>query len=656
MNETDLLVLHSGALGLNPLYFPLWFVRLMADARHALVAWVALAPLLALALAWRRAAAPAPGAGWRAQAPGALLALTALALSLLVHQFPDEVFGNLIQSRHLAADGRYSFRADANVDGSVDLLFYALVAAFGALGCDVPLAALLLGAAAVAVTVLLLHAFALRETGDPRLAWLASALACGTPALSGVGGAGWSSAFAGLLAALSISLWFSARWRWAFAATGALSLLRFDFAYYTALVGAGLVLTGRRWPDRPLRDRLRAYAASLGCVAAVLAFWPLYYGHLLPTPIVMKAGLGGSLPRLLDAVRGWEQIPGTGNGLAGLLLELSPALAATAVGLGRLPRGTVSFAAWLVPAGLHLLLVLWAGGDYMPHHRYYTILLVAFLFLGARGLGALPARLGAAAPLRWLAGERWAFPRRALAGLAAALAACALPIGAGLTGTVAENLGGLRYAWFGTGVNGMIASRIANHTLTGRFFGAVAPPGWTLASLEVASAFYFFPGASIDVQGFMNRDVAAGPAHPAPRAAWDRRLDTGVWERERPSIVWLDTVVLSCEPAHAQALFEVLRAAGRMRTRPQANRLMLASSNHWWWTEPYFDSAWLLGAYVARPTVVDGYALLYLVRADLAAEHDARLARAGFRVAVRVPAPARPASSPGCPVLHLAGR
>ncbi len=594
--------------GLSADYLPPGFVALLLALRYVVLALVVLLPLAVLVLPRLLRRTPRS-----LVLPCAMLqALAMFFMAIPFHQVPDEVFVSLTQSRNLAEHGRYSFYPDRNVDGTGDGLFYVAVGGLHAAGIPAPLGALLLGAACGAAAIGLLYRHAFDVTQSHAWAWLATLLASVLECFGRLAGSGWSASMLGLITIASILLWRSSRWPWTFLLTGLLPFCRYDFSFYTVTVGALLVFQAARSGDRPWRRVATFYATSLAGVAALLLLWRMTYGHFVPTCILMKAGSYPDAAAIGDSVFHYAR-------------ELWPFLLLILGGVWFTAKSAFTgLLPWLAPGTVHFALVLWGGGDYFPGNRYQIVLTVAVLFAAIQCIPGLRSALRAIAGREefpagirkswWIAGSSIVL----LAGIGAGFR----PYGTQETwdGLLATHRKPDRSTWLvSQGLEAMTVSRLNNHALTGRFFSRLTQdrPGTRMASLEVASAFYFFDGTALDVQGFVDRNVATGPRHPKPRRKWDKRLDPAFWERERPEIIWLDTTT------------EVLEY---MKLDPFAPvESMLWWSRHFDWTQPYFENDYLRRHYKPRATRVNGDRLiLWLAREDVALGYDLKLASLGF--------------------------
>jgi len=612
LSQEFLYALHSGTIDdISNLYLPAGFVNFVVAHCEA---WGLM--LLGLCAAGLGCAAVAQWKGWRSRALewgiGGGLALAAFMTFVPFHHIPDEVFITLRQSVHLAETGRYSFYADRYVDGSGDVLFYVLVGALHAIGISAPLAAIVLCGAATAATVLVVFRFTLRRTGRLDAASVWAVLTMFLPCIGGLSGSGWSAPLVGCLAAGIIAAWVGGRHRLAFALLGLLPLVRYDLAYYTVLTGAALVAASRRAGDPDWKRHGRLYLWSLGGIPVLLAFWLIAYGHLVPSCILMKAGA---------FVRWnlWE------HHLRLFARDLWLFAGVFAVAAWRRPAaGWGPYLAWIIPGAVHIVLVLIGGGDYVPGQRYHIGFSVAVVMAAAHGLPAF---------IEWTLRPRGEAPRRGPAWYGrAALSGGLFAWGTG--GLLYNGTMGVREGtqvvstlpriatWEQRGVTHMIASRINNHAFTSRLLSRITrgDRAARLASLEVASIFYFFTGTAIEVQGFVNRDVATGPRHPRPVMAWDKRLDPGVWEREQPHLIWLDTV--------NEGVPEMLRPPVEFTTDT-----LHRWSRHHLWTGPHLEHPYLRRNYVSRLTWVNGqYGILWFVRRDVAPMIDRRLVSLGLNL------------------------
>ncbi len=603
---------HSGTIDdVSNLYLPAGFVHFMVSHGQA---WGLI--LLGLCGAGLASAAVAEWRRWKSPALewgiGGGLALAAFMTFVPFHHIPDEVFITLRQSVNLAETGRYSFYPDRYVDGSGDVLFYVLVGLLHAMGVTAPLAAIILCGLATAGTALIVFRFTLRRTNRLDAASLWAVLTIFLPSIGGLSGSGWAAPLVGCLTAGIIAAWVGGRHRLSFVLLGLLPLVRYDLVYYTVFTGALLVLVSRRAGDPDWTRHRRLYLWSLGGIPVLLASWLIAYGHLVPSCILMKAGI---------FVR-WNLWQYHVTLFARDLWFFAGVLAVAA--WRRPEAGWGPYLAWIIPGAIHIVLVLLGGGDYVPGQRYHIGFAVALAMAAAHGLPAF---------IEWTARPRSEVPRRGLAWFArAALAGGLFASGAAwflYNGTMAVRDGSEVAAtlprvttWERRGITHMVASRINNHVFTSRLFSRITQgnPAARLASLEVASIFYFFTGTAIEVQGFVNRDVATAPRHPHPVMPWDKRLDPDVWQRELPHVIWLDTAN---------------EGVPAMLNPPQdfTTDTLHRWSRHHLWTGPHLEHPYIRRNYVSRLTWVNGqYGILWFVRRDIAPMMDRRLESIGLKL------------------------
>ncbi len=590
-------------------------MRVVVDGRYAMVGAAIAIPILGWLLAlWHRGG---PGAIGRSRVISAAFAMTAALLAILAHSFRDEVFLSFRQAQILADHGRYSFQTDGWIDGTNDVLFYVLLAIGSKLGIPVPLGGLLGGALSFGGMVFLVSREAWRRSRSLVATAAAGTMTAGAPSLVILGGSGWSAAFVGLWTVAAMRGWRSDRWRWTFAWLGLLPLVRMDLSYYTILVGAALVWEGSTRMGRDRRALIRSFLAALAGPLVVLMAWRFLYGHFIPTPVVQKLGAPGGFDRL-------------GSALLRDVFTLGADLSMFGPGLLALilfRRRRLTFAAWLIPAAIHEALVCWRGGDDHEGHRYVVILITAIAMLA----GAGAARAALVFGLRTKA-------RRPVARSRVALVAACLALGfAASLGPIPDRLKrGVDVAtfdWFGNGPAAMARSRLVSHRATTAFFNWLVDrnPSARLGTCELGSIFHEFCGIGVDPLGFIDRHVAEGPRNPhATIGIADSRLDTEIWTRERPDIIWLDTFDVF-EPQFTQVPMPESQPDDP-GSRVRAALAIFMASRHRWWTAPYLVLPCIGEDYDPCVTTVnDRYRILWFARRTSRAAFDARLKSAGFR-------------------------
>jgi len=614
MKHAPLWAAHSGTIqDLCTDYLPAQFVSWVIRYRGLIGLMIVLLPVAVLVFVSRTNRNRSPFI------PALGLALAALLLAIPFHNFFDEVFIGLKHAKHLAEAGRFSFDPEVNVDGCIALAFYFLVAGLHSMGVHAPFAALILSGVFFAGTIFLMYVLAHRETSNHIIAWLVALFAATTPSFSQLAGTAWSSTLVGFLAVSMILLWSTSHWRWTFVLIALLPFVRYDFAFYTVILGAGLVVLSWNQRERSRTSLIAWSGACLLTIPVVAVFWLLYYGHLVPTPFLMKAG-HFNLDMVAMSEGAWR--------FAG---ELLPLFLVVVIGLPswRPKEGAVPFL-FVVAGVIHYIAVLAAGGEYVQFNRYFTFLVIGMLACAINTCRTPVSRLSLT-----FRGFRSRLRRLALPLVFAGVVVCILTSNR-VVGRIHQ---GLRHckagtmntrAWFGQGIDGMNRSRLNNHALTGRFFSRLTKkrPATKLATLEVASVFYFFDGVSVDVLGFVNREVAHHSRRSSPIPGKDiRKPDLEVWARERPEIIWLDTKFMVQRP--------VVRPHGG--TPGSIMRGFLSWSRHSYWTKHYLDIPYILDHYAGRLTSVNhSYHILWLVRKDVAHEFDGKLESLGFDAVVTI--------------------
>jgi len=623
MNEDLALVLTSGALdSVDGSYLPAGFVSFLVTYRWVLLALLGLIPALPLPF-MARDREPSPklrvmiSSCW---------AVTVFLAAFPVHRIPDEVFMNLIQAVNLVEWGHYSFHYDMNIDGSVAFLPCLLIALLHALGINAPLAAILISASCSAATVFL---FSYWASGRANLAigWLVGLTLAVNPSLLELSGSGWSAPFLALLAATGIVLWHRGKRGATFALLATIAFVRWESSFYTVAVGFLLVATVWLLEDGDWRKEARRYASTLLAPVVFFTFWFLYYGFPVPACVETKSGTG-DVGTLLNTSFDLSRE---------LSLELLPLVLCAILFIPALKlRAILPIVAWLIPSLIHTAGIAWGGGDYMWGNRYHVVLIVAVAAAGILGLEAWYARYRAD---KAAAGQRrWA--NKALPYGMFALATLVLLVYSGQPKNIFKNVrdsaGDPKALGFfnTTGIGGMRGSRITRHLSAGQFFTWLTEgkKDVKLATGEVASVYYSFSGRPVDILGFANREVARADRREKTVNKMAKRIDPGLWEREKPEIVWLDAE--GEFPSDRASLWVSKAFHDEVNESPPSDRTktFVKASRHAWWSEPYYKATYLDEHYKLRVTEInDAILLLWMVRDDLAAEYDRRLEEADFK-------------------------
>jgi hypothetical protein len=242
--------------------------------------------------------------------------LMLFAMYTLAWQHIDEVSINLEHPYNLYHFGRFSFSPLRMLDGTVEYVYYLLLAPFGSsaralVTANYALGLLIAWAHLALVSRMLAGARASTHLG------LLLVFAVNAPLVATLAnGFGNSLVSLGILSALSFQ--FTGRATWAAVVAGALPLLRPDAVLYSyGLLFAFTAAGSGHWPWRaPLR-----WAAPLGAVAVYLSAIRLAYGHWIPTPIAFKS----VYPSMVTAEGFW-------NAVFAMPLEVSSPVQAVALG------------------------------------------------------------------------------------------------------------------------------------------------------------------------------------------------------------------------------------------------------------------------------------------------------------------------------------
>lgn len=288
---------------------------------------------------------------WAPALPG--LAALLLAWASYGGRLIDDAYISLTYAQNLVdGNGLVFHPVLPRTEGYSNLLWTLLLALGLGLGASGAAVATLLGLACAAATVALVA----RHVGGARGAATGLAIAC-SPVFGYWSGAGLETALATLLLVVGV-LWIGRIPSWV--AFGLLGISRVEGVAWGALGLLHAVLTTRRLPSA------RALGLWLGPLAAQLVFRELYYGSLVPAPVIAKVGedLGRSLERGL----GWLSGALRGQPLEVLILLGVAAWTAREL-LRRRPRPGPGPWALLAALGT-VLFSLAVGGDWMPNLRW----------------------------------------------------------------------------------------------------------------------------------------------------------------------------------------------------------------------------------------------------------------------------------------------
>ncbi len=320
---------------------------------------------LALWLGWK--------GRWRRSAACSLL-LFCLAWMFLVQPW-DEVFINLRHAQHLAEQGRFSFNRNQLLEGSVDFLPYALVAALSKIGLPLPEGIFLLGLFS-GLVCLGIGALILRRCVPAKALPFCIAALCLYPPLIFNSAHGFATApFAAAILGSVYLLYFTPHNRMAWCLIALLPLFRPE----------AILLS---WLFAGLRKNYKALAFVSLPFLVHSGFRLAVYGSVIPLPVQYKASLGS----LFFFAVGMRNLVADAVATHALSAGLVLAIAGYKSSLWKQP---------LIAVGLFCIPYYLSGGDWFPSYwGRYLLPLSLLLWIAALcslgnvlTKGTAPARL-----------------------------------------------------------------------------------------------------------------------------------------------------------------------------------------------------------------------------------------------------------------------
>ena len=207
-----------------------------------------------------------------------------VAIYTLTWGYVDEVSINLEHSYNLYHFGRFSFSPARLLEGTVEYVYYLLLAPFGSSAASLMVANFALGLVIAWGHLWLLSRLAKGERLSTQLGLLL--LFCIHFPLIAMLSSGFGNGLVSLACLGSLSLWFAGRTRPALVVACALPLLRPDAVLYSyALLFAFLPTTRAllSWPQ------LVRWVWPVCALAGYLVLFRIGFGHWIPTPIAFKS-------------------------------------------------------------------------------------------------------------------------------------------------------------------------------------------------------------------------------------------------------------------------------------------------------------------------------------------------------------------------------
>lgn len=270
------------------LLFPQPFA-LLPDPYHgrALVAVAfALAVLLFLSNRLRRAGGDAPRPAFGSGRWLGTAAVLFFATGCFVHYYAvsDEVAVNLEHAWNLFHSGRFSMSPAANVDGSIELIFYALHTPFAGTLEHLVLANFVLTLLFSLGSVWLLHRWFVRLPSAADHTWMF--LVVVFPLVRTYAN-GFGASFFCFLLLMGSTLLLEGATRGGRALAILLPLVRPEGVLWSLSLLLSEAPSVQGWKKR-LREVFARLAVLLLAIAAFYAFFFFYYGHFKPTPVLNK--------------------------------------------------------------------------------------------------------------------------------------------------------------------------------------------------------------------------------------------------------------------------------------------------------------------------------------------------------------------------------
>jgi hypothetical protein len=264
---------------------------------------------------------------------------------------------------------------------------------------------------------------------------------------------------------------------------------------------------------------------------------------------------------------------------------------------------------WLAIAAGQAAVVTLGGGDYLFGYRHFVLFSLLILALAGDSLGrAVGSRV-----------EALAVPAQALAILAVTGAMAGPPSAKDRAGLLDAGPNDTK-----TGVSSILHGKVSKYAAAGRFLERLLPADmhWRVASVEVGTVFFYYGGPRLELVGFSDRRVAAGPRlEGAP--AFSPKPNPDVVAQERPEVIWLDAWLPSEDGARGWG-----EAPEALRRRGTPQKLMATIHTY---EILHFPPDLVDRLYDFRLAIVNDLRIYFLVRRDLAPVCDQRLRALGLQ-------------------------
>lgn len=194
----------------------------------------------------------------------------------------DEVYVNLIHPFNLHQHGRFSFRSDILVDGTVEYLYYVLLTPFSANRVSLLLAAFTLGWFIATMHFIIIERIFRNEITVVYATGMALTLFHSE--LNRILAEGFGNGLVSLAFLAGIWAWRESRPSVMIVISVMLPLIRIDAILYSSVLLLFCFLEFGNF-----KRIISGFAISLLSMLLVLLFSKMYYGHYIPTPIAFKS-------------------------------------------------------------------------------------------------------------------------------------------------------------------------------------------------------------------------------------------------------------------------------------------------------------------------------------------------------------------------------
>lgn len=208
--------------------------------------------------------------------------LTQLGFYIKNLGYIDEVFVNLVHPYNLYHNGRFSFRKDSLVDGTVEYIYYLILTPFASSRESLLFGSFVMGWIVAVLSFLLVAKILWNESLLTFL--LGLFLIVFHSGLNQILSSGFGNGLVNLFFLLGLLAWRESKPDFMIVVASLLPLLRIDAILYSIIL---LILSYLQFGG--LKRVIISFICSLICIILVMSFSKFYYGHFIPTPIAFKS-------------------------------------------------------------------------------------------------------------------------------------------------------------------------------------------------------------------------------------------------------------------------------------------------------------------------------------------------------------------------------